>query len=114
MVLLLAMCALNRVMWCGRCIDRFDHHCPVIWNCLGAGNIRIFFCFIICMVVAQGLHICLTLVYCQRAARRHPTLAGYAGSSALGLLQAAFVMHPGKTLLALTLVGSALAPLPLH
>lgn len=32
---------------CGRCVDRLDHHCPWIDNCVGLGNQRIFFCFIL-------------------------------------------------------------------
>jgi len=31
---------------CGRCVDRLDHHCPWIDNCVGLGNQRAFFCFI--------------------------------------------------------------------
>merc|ERR1719382_2084148 len=35
---------------CGRCVDRLDHHCPWIDNCVGLGNQRAFFCFI-CMLL---------------------------------------------------------------
>mmetsp|Transcript_116922 Transcript_116922/g.268330 ORF Transcript_116922/g.268330 Transcript_116922/m.268330 type:complete len:709 (-) Transcript_116922:166-2292(-) len=31
---------------CGRCVDRLDHHCPWIDNCVGVGNQREFVCFI--------------------------------------------------------------------
>merc|ERR1719454_1102532 len=32
---------------CGRCVSRLDHHCPWIDNCVGLGNQRSFFCFIV-------------------------------------------------------------------
>merc|ERR1719382_997729 len=32
---------------CGRCVDRLDHHCPWIDNCVGLGNQRSFFVFIV-------------------------------------------------------------------
>lgn len=32
---------------CGRCVDRHDHHCPWIDNCVGMGNQRPFFCFVV-------------------------------------------------------------------
>jgi len=34
---------------CGRCVDRLDHHCPWIDNCVGLGNQRSFFCFILAL-----------------------------------------------------------------
>merc|ERR1719498_953080 len=36
---------------CGRCVERLDHHCPWIDNCVGLGNQRSFFCFI-CVLFA--------------------------------------------------------------
>merc|ERR1712190_135218 len=32
---------------CGRCVERLDHHCPWIDNCVGIGNQRSFYCFIV-------------------------------------------------------------------
>merc|ERR1711865_925098 len=32
---------------CGRCVQRLDHHCPWIDNCVGLGNQRSFYCFIV-------------------------------------------------------------------
>jgi len=32
---------------CGHCILRYDHHCPLIANCVGAGNHHRFYCFLL-------------------------------------------------------------------
>lgn len=39
-------------------MERFDHHCPILGNCVGAGNHRTFVCFLAAMVLAQ-------LLFCQ-------------------------------------------------
>lgn len=35
---------------CGRCVRRLDHHCPWIDNCVGLGNQRLFYCFIVVLL----------------------------------------------------------------
>lgn len=36
---------------CGRCVHRLDHHCPWIDNCVGVGNQRTFYLFIVCLLI---------------------------------------------------------------
>lgn len=40
--------------YCERCVAEYDHHCPWIRNCVGAGNFKIFiaFLFICCIDLA--------------------------------------------------------------
>lgn len=50
---------------CGRCVQRLDHHCPWIDNCVGLGNQRIFYCFVVALLVTivGFYYVCFLYMY---------------------------------------------------
>jgi len=72
---------------CGRCVDRLDHHCPWIDNCVGLGNQRSFFCFIASLLgVIAGFYYCVMLYATDSVlpALSHSSLAGFVETVASG------------------------------
>jgi len=48
---------------CGRCVERLDHHCPWIDNCVGLGNQRSFYCFIVMLLVTIANYYYVVILY---------------------------------------------------
>merc|ERR1719436_1642306 len=48
---------------CGRCVDRLDHHCPWIDNCVGLGNQRSFYGFIVMLLMTIASYYYVVILY---------------------------------------------------
>lgn len=51
---------------CDRCVERFDHHCPAVYNCVGQGNQRVFAAFLFNMMTAQLTWLYIGFNYLQQ------------------------------------------------
>jgi hypothetical protein len=58
---------------CNRCVERFDHHCPWINNCVGVGNHNAFMTFITSLTFTLVfIIISSSIAFGQKCEKRHP------------------------------------------
>lgn len=53
---------------CSRCVRKFDHHCPWLSNCIGAGNHGWFYLFLVFTAASLGISIYMNLQVCLHGA----------------------------------------------
>ena len=56
--------------YCDKCVEKFDHHCPWVNNCIGAKNLGLFFTFINLVWISLACTICInvySILYTKKA-----------------------------------------------
>jgi len=64
---------------CNRCVEEFDHHCPVVCNCVGVGNRRIFSFYLFSLFSAEVIWLRLAITAMRRIGWAALT-SGYPGT----------------------------------